>query len=565
MTAPNPDTASFADALHGQYRLEREIGRGGMGIVFLARDLKLDRAVAIKTLPYHLASDPGIRDRFLREARTAAALTHPAIVPIHRADELDGFVFFVMGYVDGESMAQRIRRAGPYAPAELCALLIEIASALGYAHARGVVHRDIKAENILLDGTGRRAMVTDFGIARLAQSAPLTQTGTILGTVFYMSPEQVSGEALDGRSDLYSLGVLAFLALTGRFPFESETPSAVLVAHVTKAPPPIRSLAPTIPAALGDIVDRLLAKDRERRFPDADAVVAALTNAARTIPHDAPAASRELLSETEAQAVWERAALLQEMTGQLTPPPVARRDQAHAPVSETSGYRLDDVRLAARDAGIGEKYVERALAERRVGASELADVVHEGVAMQVAVNALAGARTKLEFEAMVDGELSDMDLEDVADEIRRSVGDVGNLASIGRSVTWTPYASPTSQRKLQLSVSTRSGRTVIRGFEDLSQLSGGIFGGIVGGVGGGVGGAAFGATMAATGALVIAAPIFAGVVAGAYGIARYAFVRTSRSRERQLRTAVERVTQRVRECVIARQLQRQGEILRLGR
>ncbi|MFN8667023.1 MAG: serine/threonine-protein kinase [Gemmatimonadaceae bacterium] len=566
MTAPHPDTASFADALHGQYRLEREIGRGGMGIVYLARDLKLDRAVAIKTLPYHLASDPTIRDRFLREARTAAALTHPSIVPIHRADELGDFVFFVMGYVDGESMAQRIRRAGPYAPAELCALLIEIASALGYAHARGVVHRDVKAENILLDVTGRRAMVTDFGIARLAQSAPLTQTGTVLGTVFYMSPEQVTGDELDGRSDLYSLGVLAFLALTGRFPFESETPSAVLVAHVTKAPPPIRSLAPMVPEPLSTIVDRLLAKDRGARFPDAESVVAALTEAARASPHDAPAASRELLSETEAQAVWERAALLQEMTGQLTPPPVAVRDGRRAPVSETSGYRLDDVRLAARDAGIGEKYVERALAERNVGPADVPDVVREGVAMQVPVNALAGARTKLEFEAIVDGELSDLDLEDVADEIRRSVGDVGNVNTIGRSVTWTSYASPTSQRKLQLSVSTRGGRTVIRGFEDLSQMSGGIFGGITGGVGGGVGGVSFGITMGVTkGAFLIAGPIFAGVVAGAYGLARTIFIRMSRNRERMLRTAVERVAQRVRECIAARQLERSREAPRLRR
>jgi hypothetical protein len=292
MTAPRPDTLAFATALDGQYRLEREIGRGGMGIVYLARDLKLDRPVAIKTLPYHLASDPVIRERFLREARTAAALTHPSIVPIHRADELGDFVFFVMGFVDGESVAQRVRRAGPFAPAELLPLLIEVASALGYAHARGVVHRDVKAENILLDATGSRAMVTDFGIARLAQSASLTQTGTVLGTVFYMSPEQVSGADVDGRSDLYSLGVLAFFALTGRFPFESETPSAVLVAHVTRQPPPIRSIAPTVPEPLAAIVDRLLLKDRALRYAEAGEVVGALAAAAREIPLDAPAASQ---------------------------------------------------------------------------------------------------------------------------------------------------------------------------------------------------------------------------------------------------------------------------------
>lgn len=562
MTAPisRPDTLAFSTALAGQYQLEREIGRGGMGIVYLAQDLKLVRPVAIKTLPYHMASDVLIRERFLREARTAAALAHPSIVPIHRADELGDFVFFVMGYVDGVSMAQRVRESGPYRPAELIPLLIDVASALGYAHARGVVHRDIKAENILLDAAGRRAMVTDFGIARLAQSASLTQTGTVLGTVHYMSPEQVAGEELDGRSDLYSFGVLAFFALTGRFPFESETPSAVLVAHVTRRAPPIRSIAPTVPEALGEIIDRLLAKDRGDRFDDAESLVVALREAAHSIPDNAPAASSIVLSSDEANAVWERAALLQEMTGQLTPPPaLPPRPAGATPPSETSGYRVDDVRLAARDAGIKEKYVERALAERVVpGMDDSATgALRPGVAMDVPINPLAGARSKIEFEAIVPGELSDLDLEDVADEIRRSVGDVGNVNSIGRSVTWTAFASPTSQRKLQLSVSTRNGRTVIRGFEDLASLAGGIFGGIVGGAGGGGGSVAFGITMGITkGAFVVAGPIFAGVAASAYGLARYVFKRASRTREQQLRTAVERVTQRVRECIEARQLER---------
>ena len=569
MTAPRPDTLAFSQALHGQYRLEREIGRGGMGIVYLAQDLKLARPVAIKTLPYHLASDPLIRERFLREARTAAGLAHPSIVPIHRADEIDDFVFFVMGYVDGVSMAQHVRDGGPYRPAELVPLLIDVASALGYAHARGVVHRDIKAENILLDASGRRAMVTDFGIARLAQSASLTQTGTVLGTVHYMSPEQVAGEELDGRSDLYAFGVLAFFALTGRFPFESDTPSAVLVAHVTRPAPPIRSIAPTVPPALAEVVDRLLAKERDDRYDDAESLIVALREAGRTIPEHALAASSAVLSSDEANAVWERAALLQEMTGQLTPPPeLPARVAGSRPASETTGYRVDDVRLAARDAGIKEKYVERALAERALPGTEdsATGAVRPGVAMQTRINPLAGARSKIEFEAIVPGELSDLDMEDVADEIRRSVGDVGNVNSIGRSVTWTAYASPGSHRKLQLSVSTRHGRTVIRGFEDLTQMAGAVFGGIVGGGGGGGGGVAFGITMGVTkGAFIVAGPVWAGVVASAYGLARYVFRRASRRREEQLRTAIERVAQRVRECIEARQLERSTDPRRLHR
>jgi eukaryotic-like serine/threonine-protein kinase len=568
MNAPPPDTTAFARALHGQYALEREIGRGGMGIVYLARDLKLARPVAIKTLPYHLTRDAAIRERFLREARTAAALNHPGIVPIHRADELDEFVFFVMGYIDGPSMAQQVREHGPYRPAALVPLLIEVSAALGYAHAHGVVHRDVKAENILLDAAGRRAMVTDFGIARLAESTAFTQSGTVLGTVHYMSPEQVAGDALDGRSDLYAVGVLAFFALTGRFPFESDTPSAVLLAHVTQPAPPIRSIAPEVPASLAAIVDRLLAKDRAARFDDADALVGALAAAAGAIPEHAPAASAVVLSSDEANAVWGRAALLQAMTGQVAPPPEALvRDPARGP-SGTTGFSLTDVRSAALDAGIDEQYVERALAERAQAGVHTTGhgLVAPGGAMSLPINPLAGARTKLEFEAIVPGELSELDLEEVADEIAYRIGDVGTMSRSGRSATWTSLASGGNQRKLQLLVSVRNGRTVIRGFEDLRQLSGGIFGGITGGAGFGLGGATFGATMGATqGAFLIAGPAFAAVVASAYGAARLIFVRMSRNRERALRMVVEHVAARVQECIAARQGLPAGDPRRLGR
>ena len=220
VTTPTPSTsgfsadfARFAAALAGQYELECEIGRGGMGIVYLARDLRLDRRVAIKTLPAHLAGDSVVRERLLREARTAGALSHQHIVPVHRADELGDFVFFVMGYVDGESMAQRIRDRGRLDPRETLRELTDVADALAYAHHRRVVHRDVKAENILIDRATGAALVTDFGIARLAEAAPLTATGQVLGTVYYLSPGQVSGDSVDSRSDIYSLGVVGFLAL----------------------------------------------------------------------------------------------------------------------------------------------------------------------------------------------------------------------------------------------------------------------------------------------------------------------------------------------------------------
>src|SRR5687768_2440680 len=270
------ELSALTEALAGQYQVEREIGRGGMGIVYLARDLKLHRPVAIKTLPAHLAGSADVRERFLREARTAAHLSHPSIVPIHRADEIAGQVFFVMGYVDGDSIAQHIQARGRPPFAETVAQLRDVALALGYAHARGVIHRDVKAENILIDRATGRAVVTDFGIARLAESKQLTATGQVLGTVHYMSPEQVTGETIDGRSDVYALGVVAFLALSGRFPFDSETPSAILVSHVTRPAPRLSDVASDVPAALAAVVDRCLAKNAADRFETSGALAEAL-------------------------------------------------------------------------------------------------------------------------------------------------------------------------------------------------------------------------------------------------------------------------------------------------
>src|SRR5437868_4835007 len=232
-----------------------------MGVVYLARDRRLDRLVAIKTLPPQLAKDESVRQRFLRETRTAGAMAHPNIVPIHGADEIDGHVFFVMGYVEGDSLATHVRANGRLDQRTVVRYLRDVAAALGHAHQRGIIHRDIKAENILIDRGSDRAMVTDFGIARFAEAAPLTATGQLLGTVYYVSPEQVSGDAVDARSDLYSLGVVGYLALSGRFPFNAELASAVLIAHVTKTAPPLHTVAPTTPRALADIVDRCLAKD----------------------------------------------------------------------------------------------------------------------------------------------------------------------------------------------------------------------------------------------------------------------------------------------------------------
>jgi len=269
-----------ARVLAPTYELDREIGRGGMGIVFLARDSRLKRRVAIKLLPPELAFRSEIRSRFLKEAEMAAQLSHPSIVPIYSVDERQGLVYFVMGFVDGDNLAQRIHNTGPIAPEETRKILREVADALSYAHERGVVHRDIKPDNILLDQETGRPMVTDFGIARAVSDsgdARLTATGIAIGTPAFMSPEQSAGDRqLDGRSDLYSLGVVAYQMLCGDLPFSANNTPALLVKHLSEAPVPIERRSGNVPSDLARAVMLCLEKRPEDRFPTARALVQAL-------------------------------------------------------------------------------------------------------------------------------------------------------------------------------------------------------------------------------------------------------------------------------------------------
>ena len=275
-----PLAARLADTLSGSYVIEGEIGRGGMGVVYSARDLKLKRRVAIKLLPPELAFRQEIKRRFIREAQTAARLSHPHIVPIHTVGEDNDLVYFVMGYVDGESLAQRLRRRGRLPVEESRRIMKETADALGLAHATGIIHRDVKPDNILLEGTRRRVMVTDFGIAKALSEAgagTLTGTGVALGTPTYMSPEQAAGESdIDARSDIYSLGVVAFEMLSGKPPFKAPTVPGVLMKQITEPPPDLVRLRSEIPEELAATVMRCLEKDPEARWPTADALRRAL-------------------------------------------------------------------------------------------------------------------------------------------------------------------------------------------------------------------------------------------------------------------------------------------------
>ena len=276
LTQDDPIVRELSTAVAGRYALERELGRGGMGAVYLGRDLKLDRLVAIKVLPPELAVRPELRERFLRETRTAASFSHPNIVSVHGVEEIGDLLFFVMTYVEGETLTQRVQRQGPLTVAEATRLLQEVAWALSYAHGRGVVHRDVKPDNILIERATGRAMVMDFGIARSVAASGLTQMGETVGTPHFMSPEQAAGDKLDGRSDLYSLGVVAYYAVTARLPFDADSAQGIMIAHISQPAPAVARTRPDLPAPLAAIIDRCLLKEPDQRFATGEALVEAL-------------------------------------------------------------------------------------------------------------------------------------------------------------------------------------------------------------------------------------------------------------------------------------------------
>ncbi len=270
------------NAVAGRYSIEREIGRGGMAIVYLARDIALDRLVAIKLLKPDLAIQEQFRTRFRREARIAAKLSHPNIVPIYLVEERGDLIYFVMSYVAGETIAEIVRRSGPLPLEDTMRWLHEIAWALGYAHAHGVTHRDIKPENVLIErGTGR-AVVTDFGIACTGKGAGTTAGGEVVGTPHFVSPEQALGEPVDARSDIYSLGATAYFMLTGRLVFDAPTDQQIVSMHITRRPEPIAALRPGVPWALTRIVERCLQKAPEDRFASGDKLALQLEDLERS-------------------------------------------------------------------------------------------------------------------------------------------------------------------------------------------------------------------------------------------------------------------------------------------
>jgi len=353
----------LAAALGDVYSIEAEIGRGGMGVVYRARDEKLKRLVAIKVLPPELAYRPDIRARFMREAETAARVSHPNIVPIHTVGEADDLVYFVMAFIDGESLALRLKRRTRLSIDEARRIFRETADALAAAHQQGVIHRDVKPDNILLEGTRGRVMVTDFGIAKAltAQSGTLTEAGIAIGTPAFMSPEQAAGEReIDGRSDIYSLGVVAYQMLSGELPFQAPTVPGLLMKQISEEPTPVDRKRSDAPRELALTVMRCLEKDPERRWPTADALRRALETGSFTPPPprtasralEAPGRSRErdplARVERAVDDIRERA----EHAGSR----VARRAERAAARAghQQDKHAIEDAELAAQAKATGE-------------------------------------------------------------------------------------------------------------------------------------------------------------------------------------------------------------------
>src|SRR5919201_2441205 len=264
--------------LSGRYRLESKLGSGGMSTVYLARDETLERWVAAKVLHREISDQPDQIERFRREARAVAQLSHPNVVSVIDAGEDGGYPYIVFEYVDGETLKDRIDRLGRLPVDEAAAYAIEVGRGLAAAHARRLVHRDVKPQNVLIDSEGR-AKVTDFGIARSLEADGLTQTGRVLGTTDYVSPEQAMGRGVDARTDVYALGVLLYEMLTGEVPFTAETVVGVAMKHVNEDMPDAQRRRPEVSSALAAVIERSTAKDPKKRYPDMSSCLADLETA----------------------------------------------------------------------------------------------------------------------------------------------------------------------------------------------------------------------------------------------------------------------------------------------
>jgi tRNA A-37 threonylcarbamoyl transferase component Bud32 len=506
MTIPEP----LQRALAGRYDLERLIGQGGMATVYLARDVKHGRRVAVKVLRSDLAATIGV-ERFLREIQIAARLQHPHILLLIDSGEAEGFLYYVMPFVDGESLRSRIDRRGTLAPEEVLALARQVADALDYAHRHGVVHRDIKPENILLsDG---HAIVADFGVAKALSDAAdrsITRTGYPVGTVGYMSPEQAGGFAdLNERSDVFSLSCVIYEMLIGRVPGLWPSDEAIRLRRFIDAPSEHRTRLDRLPGSVEQVLVRGLGLRAEQRFESPRALVEALAVAMGEKPR---------FSETQVRAIVDRAAEL----------------EAVAP-TQAGALSLGGIQQLAADVGIPPEHVARAARELRPVRAD------PGPARP---NRWLGAPYRIVQERVVDAEVSVDDYAALVNEIQMTVGTVGQASTLGRSLSWRTSLSAAATgvgRNVSLTLIPAGRQARIRIEETLTNSAGGLFGGLVGGVGGSGVALAIGLGLGALGSPVAAIAIGLGAAGGSFGIARLIYARIHRTRSEELSALADRL------------------------
>ncbi|HEY4492382.1 MAG TPA: protein kinase, partial [Acidobacteriota bacterium] len=288
---PSLRLSSLEQALGGKYKIIERIGLGGFGEVYLGEHNQLHRKVAIKLLSSTLAGQKEVVERFQREAKAAATMSHPNIIDIYDVGQSGDIYYFVMKFIDGETLSERMHRLGKISPAEAIHIIRQVADALAYAHVSGIIHRDIKPANVMLDEYGKPVLM-DFGVARVQFEGNLTKTGTLMGTPHYLPPELPLGKKVDGRSDIYSLGIMLYEMLGGRPPFHDENSVALIFKHINETPTPLKELCPDLDDALAEAVHKMIEKLPEKRYQTADEVVDVLHSLTGIYPAPAPSSLR---------------------------------------------------------------------------------------------------------------------------------------------------------------------------------------------------------------------------------------------------------------------------------